>query len=543
MADLRPLIDIITILTAMVGVAAVFIRLRLGPTLGYLAAGLLIGPSAFDFVRQSLTTDILGELGVVFLLFMIGLELPLKRIQTIGAKIILLGVLQVCLTSALIAYIAIAWGGTLASGLAIGAGLALSSTTIVLRQLTDRGLLTSKPGRSVFAILMVQDLLVGPILVTIMALSSNSDNLTLELGWAFAKSVLAVAAVILGGRYVLNAIYRPIAASNNPELFTGLSFLVVIGLGFLTHEAGLSLAFGGFLAGVLLADTHYRHQVAADIRPLRGLLLGVFFVTVGMRLEPAVIWQAPLAVMALTFALMVSKAVIIVILCMAFRMEWSSTWRCGLMLAQGGEFAFVLWTTATDAGILPEDIAKLLVVVVAISMAITPLLFELIKALEPKDSTAMPFIDNSPEASEDLVDHVVVIGCGTVGRQVVNGLMKEGITAVALDNDAEKVRRLREVTELAFFGDATQPEMLEMVHVENAFAVVVAIDDYDQTTMIVGLLRYLFDDLPILARAEDEKHGQRLELAGATTAVPEVIDTGRHLVAAMMIGEREEKKS
>lgn len=535
MPDLQPLLQLAIILAAMVACATVLIRLGIGPILGYLVAGLLIGPGGLGLVERSPTTDILGELGVVFLLFAIGLELPIKRIQTIGLKILAMGLLQVVTTAGLVTWVVLEMGGALPTGLAIGAGLALSSTTIVLRQLNDRGQLTTRSGRAVFAVLMVQDLLVGPLLVTILALTDDTSNLAVVLSFAFLKAAAAVAAILFLGNRLLALLFQPIAATGSAELFTGFSFLVVVGVGFLTHEAGLSLAFGGFLAGVLLADTHYRHQVAADIRPLRGLLLGIFFASVGMYLDPRVLIETPFATLALTLGLMLGKAVIIVLLSLAFRVDWATSWRTGILLSQGGEFAFVLWAVAGEAGVLPPELARLLIVVVAITMAVTPMLFELVERLSRSQDAQIP-LDNPH--GERLSQHVVLIGCGWVGGQVMKELVERGVSVAALDCDAEKVRRLRKSHEFVFYGDATQPELLDALHVDDARAVIIAVDDPAEARQVVGLLRYIFDDLPILVRVPDESYAGEMKQAGATSVVPEVIDTGRHLVAALMVERR-----
>jgi len=532
MPDLEPLLQLAIILAAMVACATILIRLGIGPILGYLVAGLLIGPGGLGLVERSPTTDILGELGVVFLLFAIGLELPVRRIRTIGLKIVAMGVLQVVATAGLVTWVVLEIGGSLPTGLAIGAGLALSSTTIVLRQLNDRGQLTTRSGRAVFAVLMVQDLLVGPLLVTILALTDDTSNLAVVLSLAFLKAAAAVAAILLVGNRLLALLFQPIAATGSAELFTGFSFLVVVGVGFLTHEAGLSLAFGGFLAGVLLADTQYRHQVAADIRPLRGLLLGVFFASVGMFLDPRVLIETPLATIALTIGLLVAKAVIIVLLSLAFRVEWATAWRTGILLSQGGEFAFVLWAVASEAGVLPPELTRLLIVVVALTMALTALLFELVEWLSNGKIEPLPL--PNPQA-ERLSEHVVLIGCGWVGGQVMRELVERGVPVAALDCDAEKVRRLRKTQDFVFYGDATQPELLEALHVDDARAVIIAVDDPAEARQIVGMLRYIFDDLPILVRVPDESYTEDMKQAGATAVVPEVIDTGRHLVAALMV--------
>ena len=542
MEGLHYIVELMIVLAAAVLFAAATIRLGLGPIIGYLVGGAVVGPPLLGLVRSSEVIGLLGELGVVFLLFTIGLELPVGRIRTIGARTLILGLLQVVVTTALIAWVAMYFGVPPAGALAIGAGLALSSTTIVLRLLTDRGQLTSRSGRSVFAILMIQDLLVGPLLVAILALGEGGDgpSMALVLLIALAKAVLAVGLILIVGKHLLVRLYQPIAATDTPELFTGLSVLVVVGLGFLTHEAGLSLAFGGFLAGVLLADTPYRHQIAADIRPFRGLLLGLFFVSVGMQLDLSVLLEVPLLVCAGVFGLVVVKALVILGLALLSGVDRINAMRTGIMLAQGGEFAFVLWTAAGDIGVLDPETSRFLVVSVAVSMALTPFLFMLVDRMLVPPGASSPAPVNHPEDFEELEDHVVVIGCGVVGSQVVLQLQSAGVPVLALDRDAEKVRILRKRTSLAFFGDATQPDVLEMIHIERASAVIIALDDPKQDLLVVGVLRYLFFDMPILARAHDEEHGRRLAEAGATTVVPEVIDTGRHLVEAMLLNHAPE---
>ncbi|MEZ5825977.1 MAG: NAD-binding protein [Geminicoccaceae bacterium] len=290
-------------------------------------------------------------------------------------------------------------------------------------------------------------------------------------------------------------------------------------------------------AGVLLADSVYRHQIAADIRPFRGLLLGLFFVSVGMQLDLAALIDQPLAVFGVVIALVVVKALVIASLALLSGLGPRNALRTGIMLAQGGEFAFVLWSAAGAMGVLGGDGSRILVVAVALSMALTPFLFMLLDRFLPtaSASSAALSIVNEPEAIEEIEDHVVVIGCGIVGTQVLMQLQEKGVPVLALDRDVAKVRQLRRHTEHAFFGDATQPDVLEMIHIERASAVVIALDDPRQDLLVVGILHYLFLDMPILARAHDEAHGELLQKAGATTVIPEVIDTGRHLVDALLL--------
>ncbi|MEZ5847957.1 MAG: cation:proton antiporter [Geminicoccaceae bacterium] len=537
MEGFQQLAELMIVLAAAVFFAAVAIRMNLGPIVGYLFGGAVIGPPVLGVAQSAELVAFLGELGVVFLLFAIGLELPVQRIRTIGARTLVLGLLQVVITTVIMALIAARFGLEPAGALAVGAGIALSSTTIVLRLLTDRSQLNTRSGRAVFAILMIQDLLVGPLLVAILALGEGEGNLPLILGIAFAKAVLAVALIFAIGRRLLALLYLPIAAIRLPELFTGLTVLIVLGVGWLTHAAGLSLAFGGFLAGVLLADSVYRHQIAADIRPFRGLLLGLFFVSVGMQLDLAALLEQPLFVLGVVLSLIFVKAIVIASLAPFSGLDARTAIRTGVMLAQGGEFAFVLWSAAGSIGVLDNDASRILIVSVAVSMALTPFLFMLLDRFLPATSasTALSIV-NEPESIEEIEDHVVVIGCGVVGTQVLLQLRERGVPVLALDRDVAKVSQLRRHTEHAFFGDATQPDVLEMIHIERASAVVIALDDPRQDLLVVGVLHYLFLDMPILARAHDEAHGELLKKAGATTVIPEVIDTGRHLVDALLLG-------
>ncbi|MCB1883392.1 MAG: cation:proton antiporter [Geminicoccaceae bacterium] len=534
------LFDALTIVAAGVAVAALTQRLGLGTILGYLLAGALIGPPLLGLVRESEAAAVLGELGVVFLLFTIGLELPLPRLRAVGSRAFVLGVGQMALTIAAFWGLCAFWGIGHAIGIAVGAGLAFSSTAIVLRILTDQSSLFGRKGRTIFAILVVQDVLVGPLLVVVITLGQDGGqgggDIGLQMALALLKSVLAVGVILFLGRLLLDRLMRAVAETAMPELFTGVTLLIVLGFAGATHAAGLSLAFGAFLAGIILAETGYRHQIAADMRPFRGLLLGLFFVTVGMKVDLRLLWLRPIDVLGLTLVVLTVKALLILLLCYAFGLKGRLPLRVALLLAQGGEFAFVLWGTAHAGGIIPKLTLELLILVVAITMGLTPLLALVERRLAREaPATPPPDVPGVVDAELEAVEgHVVVAGCGLVGRQVLRHLRDAGRPAVGIDLDARQVARARARGLLAWYGDASQPDVLETVHVERARAVVVAFDDSRTVVRLVTLLRYLFPDMPILARVHVEADADELTRAGATLVVPEVIDTGRHLAEPIL---------
>ena len=537
MAATAWLTDALVIVASGAAMAGLSHRLGLGPILGYLAAGVLIGPPGLGLVGESAVASVLGELGVVVLLFTIALELPLHRLRAIGARVFLVGLVQMVGTIAALIAVSMLAGLSAPTAFAVAAGFAFSSTAIVLRLLTAQGTLFSRHGRTAFAVLVVQDILVGPLLVVVVALEGGG-NLVPVVAFSALKAILAVAFIFAFGRLLLPRLLRPVAGLNLPELFTAATVLIVLGAAAATHSAGLSLAFGAFLAGIVLAETGYRHQIAADMRAFRGLLLGLFFVTVGMGvgLDPLV--ERPLDIAVLTLGLLGLKGLILWLACLAFGLDARLGLRVALLLAQGGEFAFVLWGAAAAGDLFDKATMEILVLVVALTMAATPLLALAERRLG--NASPRPVVEPSsslPDADDGLAlpeGHVVVAGCGLVGRQVLRHLKEGAVPAIGLDLDAKQVERARKRGYDAYYGDAGQPDVLAMVHVESARAVVVAFDDGRTVKNLVTLLRYLFPDLTIVARVHIEADAEELERAGASRVVPEVIDTGRHLARPVL---------
>ncbi len=524
------LLEVIVVLVAAVISVFLFQRFGLGAVLGYLVAGAVIGPSGFALVADVDTIQALGELGVVFLLFTVGLELPFERIRVMQARIFALGAAQVFVTALAVTGIGILMGLSPAPSVVIGGALALSSTAIVLRMLVDRGELTSRFGRSCFAVLLVQDMMVGPFLVLALALGEGGEGLGLAVGEAMLKAVVAVMAILGIGRVVLRYVFQQVAAVRDPDVFIALSLVVVLASGLMTKMAGLSMAFGAFLAGMLLAETHYRHQVAADIQPFRGLLLGLFFMSVGMSVDIGLAASKAGLVIGLAVGLIVLKATLLSGLGLVAGMRPAQAVNLGVLLSQGGEFAFVLLGAALAAGVVSGGVAQLIVVVVALTMMATPFLAMLGRLLERQvERRTVVELETRAEEAEELKDHVVIAGYGRVGAAVAAQLKAAGSDFIAVDLDPHRIIEARAAGLPVYFGDATRPEILEAVHVERARAMVVAVDDPQIALRTVAMVRYIFPDLKIYARAHDDAHARELARAGADTVVPELVATGHRL--------------
>jgi CPA2 family monovalent cation:H+ antiporter-2 len=529
------LLEVIVVLVAAVISVFLFQRLGLGAVLGYLVAGAVIGPSGFALVANVDTIQALGELGVVFLLFTVGLELPFERIRVMQARTFALGAAQVFVTALAVTGIAILIGASTRTSVVIGGALALSSTAIVLRMLVDRGELTSRFGRSCFAVLLVQDMMVGPFLVLALALGGGGEMLGLALGAAALKAVVAVMAILGIGRVVLRYVFQQVAAVRDPDVFIALSLVVVLTSGFMTSMAGLSMAFGAFLAGMLLAETHYRHQVAADIQPFRGLLLGLFFMSVGMSVDLGLMGSKAGLVIGLAAGLIVLKAAILSGLGLIAGVRPAQALNLGVLLSQGGEFAFVLLGAALGAGVVSGGIAHLLVVVVALTMMATPFLAMLGRLLEREvERRTVVDLETRAEETEELTNHVVIAGYGRVGAAVAAQLKAAGSDFIAVDLDPHRIIEARAAGLPVYFGDATRPEILEAVHVERARAMVVAVDNPQVALRAVAMVRYIFPDLKIYARAHDDAHARELARAGANTVVPELVATGHRLAGSII---------
>ena len=537
MPDVSFLAETLIFLIAAVVVAPVFQRLRSSLVLGYLVAGVIIGPSVLQLVSNSKSVHSIAELGVVFLLFTVGLELNVDRLRLIRNQIFGLGTAQVGLTSLAIAGIAYAMGFSVETSVIIGGGLALSSTAVVLQLLSERGELSSRRGRLSFAVLLLQDLAVVPLLALVPAFAGAETGSTTAVLLTLGKAALALAGVALIGRLVLRPLFRLIAVGRSTELFAAVTLAVLLGMSWVTATMGLSLAIGGFLAGILLAETEYRHQVAADIQPFRGLLLGLFFMTVGISLDLGVVAQNLLLVLGLMVGLIVLKTAILFAVCRLSGVPGGTAINTALVLGQAGEFGFVLFTLAGGFGLLQPRDATILGAMVALSMAVTPLLAaggnRLRQWLEVKAADSSSDIEAE---SGDLQDHVIVAGFGRVGQSVVKTLAAADIPYVAVEFEPTRVAEARAKGLSVYFGDASRVDVLEALGADRARAAVIILDNAIAAERAVNLLHRRFPRLNIYVRARDNAHKRRLAAAGASGIVHETYELSLHLGEAVLRG-------
>lgn len=526
-------------------------RLRVSPVLGYLIVGGLIGPFGLGLwattwppLAAVVITDLdgvqaLAELGVLFLLFTIGLELSLDRLWAMRRLVFGLGSLQVLITGAVIGAIAWQFGNSVPASIVLGACLALSSTAIVMQILMHKRRLATPLGRASFSILLMQDLAVVPILFVVGVLGAKVEgSIGVALVLALAKAVMTVGAIYLVGRLVLRPVLRLVAQARSAEMFMAAVLLAVVGLATITGLAGLSMPLGAFLAGLLLAETEFRHEIEVDIEPFKGLMLGLFFMSVGMGIDWRVVADEPVWIAGGVVGLFALKAAITAGLCLAFGMGRAAALETGLLLGQGGEFAFIVVGLAMSLALLPADVGQYMLIVTGLTMVATPL----VAAAAARLAARLARHEVAAAAEGDLAavatidGHVVIAGFGRVGRLVAATLQAEALPFLALDNDAAAVARERASGLPVFFGDASRVEMLVRAHVERAGAVVVTLDDPASAERIVAAVRGAWPSIPIYARARDAAHAARLTAAGASVAVPLATEAGLQLAGRVLVG-------
>ncbi len=537
------LIQALVYLTAGVVSVPIAKRLGLGSVLGYLIAGVLVGPFLLNLVGQAQDVMRFAEFGVVILLFLIGLEVRPALLWRMKTAIFGLGGAQLVLTAALFAGIGLALGMDWRTALAVGLVLAMSSTAIVLANLEEKGLRQGPVGEATFGVLLFQDLAVIPLftLLPLLAIypavaSAAGEHATSLLdglpGWIRALSVLAaVLAVVVGGRYLTMPIFRFIAAARLREIFTAFALLLIVGVAALMQMVGLSPALGAFLAGVMLAESEFRRELETDIEPFRGLFLGLFFITVGAGLDFGVVAKEPSILLALVCGLMALKAVAMYAAARLFGLGHRPAATTAVALAQGGEFAFVLLSFTVGAGVIAPDLSKLLAAAVAVSMAFTPLAFGLFERLvlnrnaplgrEPEN---IPFDEGDPQA--------IVAGFGRFGQVATRLLLANDFRVVTLDSSIEQIDLLRLFGRKVHYGDASRIDLLRTAGAEKAKLLVVAIDDQDKAIEMVEAARQAFPDLTILARAWDRRHAYDLLKKGADEVERETFEGG------LRMGER-----
>lgn len=541
--------DVILFLATAGVIVPLFRRWRISPILGFLGAGVVLGPfglgalsDAFPWVGY-FTIDNpdevaqLAEFGVVFLLFMIGLELSWERLRLMRRFVFGMGALQVGLCIAAIAAVAITFGVDPVAAAAIGAALALSSTAVVMPILTEQKRQHSTAGRATFSVLLFQDLAVAPILITLAILGRDGGDQAFSprMLLAFAPAVLGILGLVAFGRLLLRPMLKSVARAKSEELFMAACLLVVIGAGLVSALTGLSMALGAFIAGLLLAETEYRHEVEVTIEPFKGLLLGLFFLSVGIGLDLSILAAKPLLVLGMAIGLIALNASVVFGLARLFGLRSPPAIEAGLLLAGGGEFAFVILAAAMGDGIVDRTIGQTVLVSSTLSMMCIPLLAALGLKLGGRKARGEDLSPEPAPVADGEKPRVLVVGYGRVGRLVGEMLTRHDIPWVAAERDPRLVEAARRAGESIFFGDASRPEFLKRCGLETAPSLVVTMDAPEGVEVIVATARQMRPDLTIVARARDARHAQRLYELGATDAVPETVEASLQLSEAVLV--------
>lgn len=526
-----------------------FRRWGVNPVLGYLAAGAILGPLGlgsfikrwhafywFTIVDASNVSGI-AELGIVFLLFVIGLELSLDRLSSMRVLVGGLGTLQVLCSAIAITAEGMMMGQNLREAVLLGASLSLSSTAIVLEILSRQNRLSTNPGRAIFAVLLAQDIAAIPILVFVSITAANhGGSVFTGLFTALLRALVAITAIVVFGRFLMRPLLRFVAAARSTELFIAVVLFVIVAAGVVAFEAGLSMAMGAFIAGLLLAETEFRKAILASIDPFKGLLLGVFFFTVGMRINIHELLREPLLILLGVIGLIATKSVILTGLGKAFRLSWPAAVETGLVLGPGGEFAFVILGIATDLNVISSRVSGLSFAIISISMATTPGLSLVAERIRKSIGDKEPIGPDLAVRPAVRKDGAIVVGYGRVGKVVCSLLGQEGVPYVAMDLDPHVVAKDRREGLEVYFGDASDPEFLKTCGLQEAAGVIITINSREAIDNSVAHVRSMRPDVPIISRAHDAEHARHLYAIGASEAVPETIEASLELSEAALRG-------
>lgn len=534
--------QLLILLAAAVLVVALFRRFNLPPIMGYLVVGVLVGYPGLPWLSMSADTHFLAEFGVVFLMFALGLEFSLPKLMAMKGTVLGLGGAQVLISTVMAAVAAWLLGMSPAGALVVGGVLAMSSTSIVGKQLAEQLEINSRHGRFAIGILLFQDLAVIPFLVIIPVLASSATgSVVLTLAEGLLKGIVVLFILLAAGRWLLRPLFRIIAAGRSTELFMLTVLLVTLSAAWFTQQMGLSMALGAFLAGMVISETEFRHQVEADIRPFQDVLLGLFFITVGMRLDVSVLPQIWYWVLLLVAAIVVFKIVLIMGLALVAKMERGVGLRAGLALAQAGEFGFVMLSLATDYKLLGDPAGQIVLAAVILSMALAPLLIRYNGALAKRflalsyGQSRLQMEERISATTQGMNQHVIICGYGRVGQNIARILEQEGFEFVALDLDPLRVRDAQDAGDPVHYGDSARREILQGAGLSRARALVVSFGDMPATFKILEHVRRLRPDLPVLVRARDDAELERLLEAGATEVVPETLEASLMLATQLLL--------
>ena len=525
------LVDILALLLAAVIVVPFFHAIRLGAILGYLAAGIVLGPWGLGLISEVEEIRHLGEFGVIFLLFVLGIELKPEKLWQMRKMVLGLGLGQLLITAGVIYIIALLSGVSQHAAIIIGFGLALSSTAFCLKLLAERGGISTLMGQMSFSVLLLQDLAVVPLLA-LVSMFAVGDAGTVGSMFSFTYAVLVIVVVLVAGHYLLNPILDRVVASQDPDVLVALAVLLVLGVAWIMESIGFSMALGAFLAGTMLAESHYRHQIEADILPFRGILLGLFFMTVGMGIDFGLLWEKLAVIIGLTVGLMSLKGVIVYILARMSGAREDVSARTAVLLSQSGEFGFIMFGFATMSGVLDVHLSNMMILVIALTMILTPFAVEGMNLLlnhfylpeSGEDEGFSPLLEGDISGG-----HVILAGFGRVGARIGAILNAANVPYVGIDMDQSRVKAARAQGFSVFYGDASNVKVLQAAGAGRAKMIVVALDNPEHFDRMVPLVRQFYPNLPIHARAKDRQHCAALIMQGASTAVSETLETSLRL--------------
>ena len=534
-------IILVLLITAVITIS-ICRKLNLPNIIGYLVVGVLVGPYGFGWIAGNHETRFLAEFGVVFLLFTIGLEFSLPKLISMRTTVLGLGTAQVVVTAIIIGIVCKLLGLNTDAALIIGGILAMSSTAIVIRQLSEQLELHSRHGRQAVGILLFQDLAVIPLLILIPAMASTEEQNVLGLlFWAMWKGVVVLIIMLAVGHWLLRPLIHAIARTRSPDLFMLTVLLFTLAAAWATDMAGLSLALGAFLAGMMIGETEFRHQVEADIRPFRDVLLGLFFITIGMLLDikslPEIWWP----VLMITLAIIIGKAALIMGLSMLFKTERGVALRTGLSLAQAGEFGFILLSLAINHGQLDGTNGQIVLASIILSMALAPVIIRYNGHIAKRIFSVSYNMNRSnirgeiSREADKLKDHVIICGYGRIGQNIARFLEKENFSYIAIDLDPVRVREAREAGEAVTYGDSTHLDILESAGLDRAVAMLISFDETRATLKILENTRNRRPDMPILVRTRDDSDLEVLQEAGATEVVPETLEASLMLMSHLLM--------
>lgn len=527
------LIEVLSLMAVAVGAATLFSRFGLGAILGYLFGGVLIGPWALGLVTNPERIAYFGEFGVVFLLFLIGIELKPARLWLLRRQVFGLGSAQVLACGAVLSAAAY-WSFDLGPGTAlfVGLSLALSSTAFGVQLLASKNLLSTQWGRTGLSILLLQDLAVVPMLALVPLLARGETNIGASFGVAILEAAAIFVGVVLLGRLLINPMFRLVATNRIPELFTAFALLLVLGFGWLMEEIGLSMAMGAFVAGLLMAESEYRHQVEVDVAPFRGLLLGLFFMSVGMSINLGTLASQTVLVVAMLAVLLLVKAVVITLLVRATRQTLPDALKVAALLVQAGEFGFVLFAYARAEGVLDGALVEVLIAVIALSMALTPLMLGVGRWLANRltfESLSQP--PHMPDDAEPVVPHVVIAGFGRVGQTIARILSDLEVPFTVICLDPENIAKSRNKGYRTIYGDGTRLEILRAAGADNAALLAITIDDARAAERMIQSAAQVRKDLPTYVRVHNSRTAREMRALGATHTVPETLEASLSLGA------------